>query len=411
MKKSSLVAVLLTTATVALAGTPGTDLFLPSVGHGQGSCPGGICAQWRADAWVFNPDTVKPASVTIHFLQRGASNPTPAPVGPLTIAPGETRELVDIVLASFGKEGYGALRFVSDNPVLVTGRIYDENVVTSKGTGTAGQFFAGLPAAQAIGNGQSTEIIGLAQDAAGLWRSNFGLVETTGHAATVVVELVDRLGAVLATWTPAAGEGVGGFAAQQYAITRLPSAPQGVNQRLRIRVTGGSGKVLAYASRIDNRTGDPSTVEMLLTPVTIGLPKIGLFDGVVLKQDGVAANGAVRLVVGESAITSLAVLSGIPCPTDDSGVLVDFSGTNVALDAAGQFTATLPAQPYAALDGSTAFSTVWTISGARNTDGGFAGTITSVMSGGTNKPDFNYAQCNGTVSGRLWHASYSGAGQ
>jgi hypothetical protein len=80
--------------------------------------------------------------------------------------------------------------------------------------------------------------------------------------------------------------------------------------------------------------------------------------------------------------------------------------------AAGKFFAGLPvAQPYAARDGSTAFSTVWAASGARSTEGGFAGMITSVASGGTNKPDLNYARCKGTVSGRLWHASCSGPGQ
>ena len=79
MKRSFLVlsVAFLMATNVALAGTPGTDLFLPSVGHGQGSCPGGICAQWRTDAWVFNPDTAKPAAVTIYFLQRGATQPDP----------------------------------------------------------------------------------------------------------------------------------------------------------------------------------------------------------------------------------------------------------------------------------------------------------------------------------------------
>jgi hypothetical protein len=413
MKRSFLVVLMLTLACSALAVTPGTDLYLPSVGHAQGSCPGGICSQWRSDAWVFNPDTTKPAAVTIYFLQRGESNPTPTTVGPITIAPGETKELVDLVLNTFGKNGYGALRFVSDNPVLVTGRVYDENVVTNKGAGTAGQFFAGLPAQQAIASGQSTEIIGLAQDSAGVWRTNFGFVETTGNAASVLVELIAGDATVLATWTPGGADAVGGYGAQQFSITKIPNAPPGVNLRLRVSVTSGSGKVLAFGSRVDNRTGDPSTVEMLMTPATSNCPAIptsGLFDGTVLAQDGVAPNGGVRLVVGETAITSLAVLSGVPCPSDSTGVLVDFSSANLVLDATGHFATTLAAQAYAAGDGSTAFSTVWTISGGRNADGSFSGTLTSVTSGGTNKAEFNYAQCNGTTSDRAWHAGFMGSG-
>ena len=413
MKRRVLATVLLTSATATMAVTPGTELYLPSVGHAQGSCPGGVCSQWRSDVWVFNPHAADPATLTIHFLQRGASNPMPAAAGPFTIAAGETLELVDIVLRTFGKSGYGALRIVSDIPVVVTGRTYDENVVTNKGTGTAGQFFAGLRAEQAIGNGESTDLIGLAQDAAGFWRSNFGFVETTGGAATVVVELIDGKGAPLATWTPSGTDVAGGYAAQQFSVVKIPGAPQGFNQRLRVRVTNGSGKVLAFASRVDNRTGDPSTVEMLTEPASgggTGVPTTGLFEGVVLKQDGAAPNGGVRLVVGESAITSLAVLSGVPCPSDDVGVLVDFSGSGLGLDAAGHFATTLTAVAYAAGNGSAAFSTVWTITGGRNLDGSFSGTLTSVTSGGTNRPEFNYAQCNGTVVDRAWRASFTGTG-
>lgn len=411
MKRCSSFFLLMLLASAGLAVTPGKELFLPSVSHAQGSCPGGICSQWRSDVWIFNPDQAKAANVTIYLLERAETNPAPAQAGPFTIAPGQTKELLDVVLGTFGKEVNGALRVVSDIPVLVTGRVFDDNVVTNKGTGTAGQFFAGIPAELAIGNGGVTDIIGLAQDTDSRWRSNFGFVETTGKAVTLTLDLMDAGGATLKTWTPAGADAIGALGVRQFNLSKLLTPPPGLNLRLRVRVTGGNGKVLAFGSRLDNRTGDPSTVEMSMTPPATecpGVPTAGPFEGVVLKADGTSLNGSVHLTVGSTAITSLAVLSGVPCPADETGVLVDVSGADIALDATGHFSVTLPAQAYAAADGTTAFSTVWTVAGGRNADGSLSGTLQSVTSGGTNKTDFNYAQCNGTVSGRAWRVRYAG---
>lgn len=258
--RSTLTAGLLLFASLGLGAVPATDVYLPAIGHGPGNCVGGVCTVWRSDVWIFNPSTAE-ASVEISYLQLGAENLDPARRA-VTVAPGETKEVLDIVGTLFGLDNsFGAARFVSSRPVVVTGRIYDANVVTNRGTGTAGQFFAALPAEAAIRRGMAADVIGAAQDAAGIWRTNFGFVETTGSSATIDVQRLDASGVVLARKTYV----LRGREPRQFSILDI-GGPAGTNQRLNFRVIDGDGRILTFGSRIDNRTGDPSTIQMSVAP-------------------------------------------------------------------------------------------------------------------------------------------------
>lgn len=398
MKRTLLVALsLLAAALPALAVAPATDVYLPSVGHAQGACPGGICSQWRTDAWIFNPGTTA-ATVQIYFLQRDHENTAPTPQT-VTVAAGETKEYVDIIYSLFNLDGvYGALRFVSNVEVVVTGRIYDENVQTNKGTGTAGQFFAGMSSQSAIGSGESTELVGLAQDSASLWRSNFGFVETAGASATLEVKRLDATGATLATKTYS----LRAREPQQFAITDI-GGPLGTNQRVTIKVTGGSGRVLAFASRLDNRTGDPSTVEMTTKPA-VAAHTTGRFDGIVLTPDGTLVDGGVELTVSNLGLTGYAGITGLPCGSES--FVVDFSETlttpaTIASD--GTFSTQVDI-PYGTST-QTYFTTRWTLSGTLATDGVMTGTLRSETTGGSG----DWAGCNATVD-RTWRAGWTGNG-
>jgi hypothetical protein len=404
MKRLVLVLIACLVASSALAVSVGKDLYLPSVGHQQGSCPGGICAQWRTTAWIYNPSTSTTAKVTVYFLVRADSNTSPQASAVISVAPGETKELPDTVLTLFSQNAYGALRFVSDNDVEVTGRIYDENVTMGANpTGTAGQNFNGLSSDLAIGKTQTTDIVGLAQDAAGstgIWRANFGFVETTGNAVTVEVKRLSGAGAVLATKTYTLGAR-GSF---QKSVEDVGGAV-GTNQRLHLTVTDGTGKILVFGSVIDNRTGDPSTVEAL-TAAAAAIKTTGRFEGIVLGGNGTSVNGGLRLNIGASALSDFALLSGVPCPDDVNGVLIDVSGTNVAIDATGKFT-TSQTVPYS--DGTqTVFTTVWTITGARQSDGTVTGTIRTDTTGGINTTSFDYSKCNATNVVRNWRTAWTG---
>ena len=388
---SALVAAL---AAPVMAVTPATDLYLPSVGHAQGACPGGVCSQWRSDVWIYNPSTSQSVTVTVAFLRRDTENTSPATQS-VVVAPGEVKELADIIFGLFNLDGvYGALRFTAASEVVVTGRIYDANVQTNKGTGTAGQFFAGMPAQLAIGNGEATKIIGLAQDTGNVWRTNFGFVETSGNSATVEVKRLDATGGVLATksYSLRARE------ARQFAITDIGGA-LGTNQQVQATVTGGSGRVIAFASRLDNRTGDPSTVEMVTKAVSAS-KATGRFDGVVLTSDALLIDGGVELDIDSTGVTGFAGISGLPCGADN--YVVDFSTTSaspIPIAGDGSFTGSVSIEYK---DGSTVFFTInWTLSGAL-ADGVLNGTLRSVTSGGAG----SWSGCNETVD-RPWRAGWT----
>ena len=70
----------------------------------------------------------------------------------------------------------------------------------------------------------------------------------------------------------------------------------GTNQRIRVAVTGGTGRVIANASRMDNRTGDPATMEM------VGGGREGTY---VCKVDKGNYDTPITLTVAGGAVTAL----------------------------------------------------------------------------------------------------------
>lgn len=399
MRKLVLVLVMLAIAGAVLALPPAKESFVLSAGQGTGSGT----TQWRTDVWIYNPSTTQKATVDIFFLPRTSgsaanTNPTSRRV---EVNAGATRELLQILATNFGLTGanFGALRFLSDVDVVVTGRIYDANVKIQGQTnaGTAGQFFPGLASGLAIASGQFTDIVGLQQDTVS--RSNLAFVEVTGNGANLKLERINDSGVVQATITDA----IGAYGARQ--INRVLESLQGAattNQRVRVTVTGGSGKVLVAASRLDQITNDPYTIEMTTTGGA-GVPSTGRFEGVVaMSTTPDDVDGGLRLVVGSSSVTDYEGVAGIMC--GQTPFTLDFSpdaGTTITITN-NAFTA--PAQPIAYQDqGATIFTTTWTLAGTRAANGTWSGTLTSVTAGGTG----DWASCNGTVS-HVWKAGWVG---
>lgn len=400
MKKTIFSFAVSLTAASALALTAGTNLFVPTLGHGTGAQVDGVAAQWRGDIWVFNPSMADTADVSIYLLLRNQANPSPL-VRTIAVSPGETRYLPDIVLGTFGADNtFGALHLTSTLPIVVTGVSYDANVtVANKGVGPAGQFFSAAPADFAVGAGNSTDVIGLDQDGigtTGTWRSNLALVETTGAPVDLLLQRLDGLGAIVGSMT----FHLDGFEAAQInnALTTIVASP-GSNQRIRVRATGGSGRVIVAGSRVNNTTGDPSSVEMTGTHLS------GQFQGLLLTGSGPGVDGGIKLVLGSGALTTFGGVADIPCGS--SSLTVEFSADvitgPVPLNPDGTFS-TLVSIPYS--DGSSvAFTTDWTLAGAPNPDGTWSGTLMSNTHGGTG----DFAPCNAVGISRQWRVGWTGS--
>lgn len=375
--------ILLATAAVGWAVSPGTDLWIPSVGHG----PGALGTQWRTDVWVNLPAGNAAATVDIYFLPRGDTNSWPAESRRVTVNPGETREFVDIVRNLFNKDNaFGALRFVADRDVVVTSRIYNAGTA-----GSLGQFFAGLPATVAIGLGQNTDIQGLEQS--GAFRSNLGWVEVTGNPCSIQVQRIDGNGVVLASQT---------YSVQPYAVVQKNQVLNelggpGANQRLRISVVSGSGKVLAFASRLDNTSQDPSTIEMRTPPLvdrSQGL-LVGAFQESGLVTGGVSfqlATGAVGSFQGNGSV----ICGGIPFTLDFGP-----NSTPVALDSNGSFSLALTHDYYD--DTTKVLSVTWTISGTVSATGTATGVVRGEVTFKASASPWN--SCSGLT--QTWRAGWA----
>ncbi len=392
--------------------TPAQESFLPSVGRGQGTCVtvGGqqVCPQWRTTVWIHNPSDTQAATVDIFFLERKVNtSPTSRRV---TVAPKESREFTDIFKDTFGfaesDVKFGALRFLSNQDVAVSGRIYDSNVtVVGKeglGAGGAGQFFAGMPKALGLASGAGTSIVGLAQSST--FRSNMFVLETTGNTVTFQVKRLDGNGNELGTFT----DTLGAYEARQYneVLKNKFSTTSVANQRLAVAVTGGSGALLAGASVIDNRTGDPSTLEMESAGGIA--PTLGVFEGVIRDTTGVYVNGGVALAIAAAGITSVTGSSNITC--QDFYTSLDFnqgfSSSPVVIQTDGSFTTTYTIDDYQdPISGQNVLTVVWTLAGQRGSNGVFTGTLTSQVTAAAG----DYTSCLNANDQSSWRAAWVAA--
>jgi CSLREA domain-containing protein len=149
-------------------------------------------------------------------------------------------------------DGKGTLEIRSDRPLFVTSRTFNQSA-----HGTYGQYLAGTTAAEGLRAGQAGSLPQLAQSEA--YRCNLGLANMGPGEATVDVTLYDggghEVGALSMTLEP-------GQLHQEDAIYETAAGRADIDGGYAtVRVTSGSG-VVAYASVVDNGTGDATTIPM-----------------------------------------------------------------------------------------------------------------------------------------------------
>jgi hypothetical protein len=119
--------------------------------------------------------------------------------------------------------------------------------------GTVGQVIDPVPVSHTIGAGESVDAIGITMTDAR--RTNVGISEITGAPVRVRVALAFPNG----TEVGVREVDVAGRAVLQFPITTIAEGwiPFG---RVRFSVIGGSGRILAYASVVENASGDPTFI-------------------------------------------------------------------------------------------------------------------------------------------------------
>ncbi len=257
----------------ALALNPGDDVLVPAAAR---------AGAWITDLYVMNPgDTT--VNGNVYWLDRNMANPNPTGVA-FALEPGETMVMADVINSEFGKEeGAGAFHVVADGDVVVNSRIY-----SSDGTETLGQGFEGVPAAAATKTGETTSVVGLGINA--MFRTNFYAL-AGANGATMQVVLMDPAGDELASSALV----LDAYEPYLQNANNLLNAGNFDDGTLSVTVSAGSAVV--GASKVDEESGDPTTLE---SSTPLGVSSVnGTYQIAIYDSEGFATGGNVVISDGE----------------------------------------------------------------------------------------------------------------
>ncbi|MBV8518087.1 MAG: hypothetical protein JO197_11865 [Acidobacteria bacterium] len=256
---------LVTPVTPAMPTNGGEVMIIPAVAHAAGAA-----SQWQSDVRISHTYTGD-VKYRLTFTPTG-SDATSAVQTDITVREGETVALDDILGHWFGagmaNDGAaGVLEIRTLDAIPGSGRTYaTSRLFNVAAEGTFGQFISAVPLQKFLGmslQGDRQTLVSLAQSSA--FRTNLGVVEGSGHGADVVLEVFDGAGTKLfdMPMTLKGGEH------RQIGSALAASGVDLTNARVDLRVVSPVGSAYAYASVIDNTTGDPSFVP----PVDVDGPR------------------------------------------------------------------------------------------------------------------------------------------
>jgi len=295
------------------------ELYIPGAAHVTGSNN----TNWRTDLELRSIGTM-PAQIRIDLLRRNRDNTT-HPSVIVDIDAGTARRYEDVLDLLFGFEGSATLRLTTlSGEVRATSRTY--NVIAD---GTYGQFIGATTPADVFDWGTDATLIQLSfsPDSISGFRTNIGLVNLEAIVATIHVDLyladLTYLGRVSTTLEP-------------FEFDQIDNIFAGVTTHevadafAIIRTERIDSTYLAYASVIDNLTGDPIFIPGLpdkvwdpqstptrtptveATPTPTPTPSIPIDPVVVTTIDEETFNlvpSSIRFIVGNGIQTSLVLCS------------------------------------------------------------------------------------------------------
>jgi hypothetical protein len=253
---------------------PDTAMIIPAVGHLDAA------DRWRSDVRIANVSS-----------ERQRYQVTLTPADPQQLAKqtvieadaGTTVALDDVVrlwygIGSLGESSAGMLEIrpltSSTAPLQSDGVSTAKTTVVSSRTfnispssqGTLGQYIPGIPFANFIGKaaeGAAAQVLSLQQISQNSdYRTNVGFAEASGNPVSLLLTVFDVAGNQLKQIPLDLGSHeqrqINSFLAQQNLTLN--------DGRIQVQVVGGEGKVMAYASVIDNRSRD----QLFAPAITLG---------------------------------------------------------------------------------------------------------------------------------------------
>ncbi|HVS32447.1 MAG TPA: proprotein convertase P-domain-containing protein [Thermoanaerobaculia bacterium] len=188
---------------------------------------------WVTDLRLFS---ARDTTASLVFTPSGADGRTAFAAVNVQIPAGTTVAFDDVVRSLFGTSGIGQIEIGGD--ALATSRTY-----TRTGSGTFGQFIPAVPAAEAA----SSAFLPRLQNSAA-FRSNLGFAEAAGERGVVRVRLYEGERGTLLSSTD--------YTIEPFGHVQVPAA--GAETLVaELDVVEGPARLIAYASVIDNMSGDP----------------------------------------------------------------------------------------------------------------------------------------------------------
>ncbi|MFL6235066.1 MAG: PKD domain-containing protein [Thermoanaerobaculia bacterium] len=219
------------------------------------SAPGANGTVWRSDLLLSNVNS-QAASVDVTFTGIGV-NATPTTPLHVTLQPGETQRLQNVIAGQWGiNNAIGLLTIKSTSANGIFPIAQGESYESSNPAKRFGQSMAALTDANAAAAGHGQYLAGLRQDATHrttLWLYNPG-------DANGVYDLVYRGldGTVISTTKDVQ---LAGGKLRQISPAQLPLPSAGAQNGFTLQVVVKSGKVLSAAQVVDNGTNDPSYIQ------------------------------------------------------------------------------------------------------------------------------------------------------
>ena len=248
------------TATITVAGATHTvtqallpRYFVSSVAH----APGAGGTRWRTDLAIVNRGA-SPVAMTLTFWPYGGGEGLAA--GHL-LAAGAAIEWKDVLVSLFEQTATsvkGSVQIDASAPVLISSRTYN---LAAKGT--YGQEYPAVTTGEALTSGAIGYLPQLAKSAA--LRTNVGVLNLGDADVAVAIKVFTAAGAQAGTTKEATVKPARYW--QQDDIFTATGAGDLEGAWATVEVLTAGGRVWAYASVIDNGTGDPTTV-----PVQFAVP-------------------------------------------------------------------------------------------------------------------------------------------